>query len=57
GGSNWSSQNSGTSNFLINVDFVDANTGWAAGKNGTLLHTIDGGLNWTPQILLRTGIP
>ena len=26
--------------------FTDVNNGWAAGYNGTILHTIDGGTNW-----------
>lgn len=29
--------------------FVDANTGWAVGDGGKILHTRDGGATWTPQ--------
>ena len=31
---------------LIAVDFVNATTGWAVGKGGTILHTIDSGVTW-----------
>jgi photosystem II stability/assembly factor-like uncharacterized protein len=31
------------------VQFVDANEGWAAGDDGVILHTIDGGETWERQ--------
>ena len=31
------------------VQFVDANEGWAAGDDGVVWHTIDGGRNWERQ--------
>jgi photosystem II stability/assembly factor-like uncharacterized protein len=31
------------------VDFLDAQTGWAVGANGTILKTTDKGMRWTPQ--------
>jgi len=31
------------------VFFVDSNTGWAAGSDGTILKTEDGGTNWIEQ--------
>jgi len=31
------------------VSFVDPNNGWAVGGSGTILHTSDGGVTWTPQ--------
>lgn len=34
---------------LLDVDFVSASEGWAVGKNGTILHTTDGGDSWTTQ--------
>ena len=37
-------------NELSAVDFIDANTGWAVGSTGTILHTTDGGTTWTPQV-------
>jgi photosystem II stability/assembly factor-like uncharacterized protein len=45
----WIPQNSGTSNCLNSIYFTDANTGYAVGKEGTILKTSDGGLNWTVQ--------
>src|SRR5579862_4894378 len=32
------------------VQFVDGNEGWAVGDDGVILHTIDGGKNWEPQV-------
>jgi hypothetical protein len=49
GGTNWSSQSSGTSSHLYGVCFTDADTGWAVGDYGTILQTFDGGDNWNPQ--------
>ena len=46
---NWSALSSGTSNNLFGVSFPDASNGWAAGANGTILHTFDGGATWEPQ--------
>jgi len=34
---------------LLGVDFIDAMTGWAAGGEGTIIHTTDGGTTWTAQ--------
>src|SRR5262245_13047105 len=31
------------------VQFVDASEGWAAGDEGVVWHTIDGGKNWERQ--------
>ncbi len=45
----WNRQNSQTTTDLTSVFFVDANTGWAAGENGTILHTTNGGLLWQNQ--------
>ena len=44
--SNWNIQNSGTSMDLNGVFFVDQNTGWVCGSNGTILKTTNGGANW-----------
>lgn len=35
--------------YLTAVDFIDANTGWAVGASGLILHTIDGGRTWSAQ--------
>ena len=31
------------------MQFVDASNGWAVGATGKILHTTNGGLNWTAQ--------
>jgi photosystem II stability/assembly factor-like uncharacterized protein len=49
GGLTWSAEMVGMINILRSVDFVDADNGWAVGKNGTILHTSDGGIQWEPQ--------
>jgi len=51
-GSTWSSQTSGTSENLYDIHAVDANNVWACGENGTIIHTNDGGANWTTQTTL-----
>ena len=49
----WQEQESGTTLDLYTVHFADENEGWAAGGdafgNNVILHTIDGGEEWTPQ--------
>ncbi|MFN0181198.1 MAG: WD40/YVTN/BNR-like repeat-containing protein [Gemmatimonadales bacterium] len=35
---------------LKDVFFVTANVGWASGEGGTIIHTKDGGANWTAQL-------
>jgi photosystem II stability/assembly factor-like uncharacterized protein len=50
----WEYQRSGVHSNLTAVSFVDDNHGWAVGENGTVLATLDGGLNWkvlSPRIL------
>ncbi|MEP6708453.1 MAG: YCF48-related protein [Pyrinomonadaceae bacterium] len=42
----WSRQQSGTMAWLHAVYFLNQNTGWVAGSNGTLLFTNDGGGSW-----------
>jgi len=49
GGINWTSQSSGTTNWLWSVSFTDANTGTAVGEVGTILRTTNGGVNWISQ--------
>lgn len=34
---------------LKTIKFIDLNTGWAAGENGTILKTTNGGMTWTAQ--------
>lgn len=45
----WKAQISGTVSDLNAVYAVDANTAWAAGKNGTIICTVDGGVTWKAQ--------
>ncbi|MEP6703204.1 MAG: YCF48-related protein, partial [Acidobacteriota bacterium] len=46
GAAEWKQQRSGTFAWLRSVFFVDANRGWIAGSQGTLLLTINGGQSW-----------
>ncbi len=50
GASVWTPLNSGTSQHLHGVEFVDPNTGWVVGNEGMILKTTDGGVRWTPQV-------
>lgn len=45
----WFAQNSGTTEVLTAVHFVDADNGWIVGARNTILHTVDGGDNWYEQ--------
>jgi photosystem II stability/assembly factor-like uncharacterized protein len=45
GGAHWTRQYAGPAD-LDQVDFIDAQYGWAAG-GGSLLRTVDGGASWT----------
>jgi photosystem II stability/assembly factor-like uncharacterized protein len=45
GGVSWTSQTSGTTNALRDVQFVDTSNGWAVGDGGVILHTSNGGAN------------
>jgi photosystem II stability/assembly factor-like uncharacterized protein/endonuclease/exonuclease/phosphatase family metal-dependent hydrolase len=51
--SSWSNQISGTTNNLNSVYIIDASTGWAAGENGAILKTTNGGSNW---MLVSSGV-
>jgi photosystem II stability/assembly factor-like uncharacterized protein len=44
----WASQDSGTTNHLYAVFFLDPDTGFAVGAAGTILKSTDGGATWTP---------
>ena len=50
GGTNWTSQSSGTTNHLYGVSFTDANNGTVVGANGTILRTTTGGVISVNQI-------
>jgi photosystem II stability/assembly factor-like uncharacterized protein len=45
----WTPQSSGTSRFLKDLFFVDAQRGWVVGDGGTILHTANGGSTWISQ--------
>src|SRR5690606_10197714 len=45
----WTDQDSGITNDLHSVSFIDDNNGWAAGRQGKILHTTNGGSTWSPQ--------
>lgn len=46
GGQNWVSD-SLSNIILLRVFFINSNTGWILGQQGTLFKTTNGGLNWT----------
>jgi len=54
GGQTWDAQLADTLATLRNVDFVDANNGWAVGTEGAILHTADGGAHWVRQTVAST---
>jgi len=45
----WFSQNSGTSEKLNDVFFINNLTGWAVGDTGIIVKTTNGGINWFQQ--------
>jgi photosystem II stability/assembly factor-like uncharacterized protein len=45
GGSDWTEQESGVNKSLWSVFFIDSIIGWAVGEDGTILHTINGGVS------------
>ncbi|MGQ9799561.1 MAG: YCF48-related protein [Ignavibacterium sp.] len=45
----WIKINSPTTNVLKKIVFADSLNGWAAGLNGTIIHTSDGGETWVVQ--------
>ncbi len=47
-GAAWTPQASGSSEYLLDVHFSDAGTGYIAGGGSTILKTVDGGANWSP---------
>ncbi len=47
----WFTQNSGDTNTLRSIFFVNPNTGWAVGYYGTVLKTTNSGMNWNSQTI------
>ncbi|HMQ79771.1 MAG TPA: YCF48-related protein [Ignavibacteria bacterium] len=48
-GANWNLVNSGTTQSLFGVKFIDVMTGYACGNAGAIVRTTDGGENWFSQ--------
>ena len=46
----WNAQTSPVPDALNGVCFVNIDSGTAAGANGAIIHTVNGGINWEPQI-------
>ena len=42
----WTQQESGTTNNLASIYFVDSNTGWIPNGWDSMLHTTNGGNDW-----------
>jgi photosystem II stability/assembly factor-like uncharacterized protein len=49
----WFTQQSGTTNPLYDIEFINKNTGWACGDDG-IIKTTNGGVNWIRQ---SNGVP
>lgn len=49
-GPTWDVMSSPTPNLLYKLSFLDSLRGWAAGFNGTIIKTIDGGRSWEIQV-------
>lgn len=46
-GVNWTDQLPGDKHGFLAIDFLDSSTGWAAGRQGQIAKTSNGGSNWT----------
>ena len=46
----WIEQNSGTTNSLSDVYFINADTGYVVGANGSIRKTTNGGFTWSSQL-------
>jgi photosystem II stability/assembly factor-like uncharacterized protein len=49
GGKTWSNRDTGTKGHMRNIEFSDANHGFAVGDDGLLVATADGGKSWEPR--------
>lgn len=45
----WEIQPSAVSTSLLDVEFINRNTGWACGDGGVIVKTTNGGINWVQQ--------
>jgi len=48
-GNNWSLVRNTYEGGILGITFLDEQKGWACGYNGTMLKTIDKGVNWVPE--------
>jgi photosystem II stability/assembly factor-like uncharacterized protein len=48
-GNTWTSKNIGFGGQITSITFPSAQRGWAAGTNGVIMHTADGGKTWTNE--------
>ncbi len=48
-GAQWVQQTSGVTTSLLDIDFINENTGWACGDGGVVVKTTNGGVNWVQQ--------
>lgn len=56
GGVNWRGVDSGQAVRLRSVFFLDENNGWAAGREGVVIRTTDGGESWSPALETGTDV-
>jgi len=56
-GQNWTMKDDGVAATVVwhDVDFLNHTQGWAVGTNGRIIHSTDGGENWTPQTSTVSG--
>lgn len=54
-GINWFSISNSVNGEIVNVSFINTQTGWIVTDNGRLYKTVNGGENWTQQYLLTGG--
>lgn len=55
--SQWILQQTGTSEPIRDIEFINERTGWACANNGIILKTLNGGLNWIIQPTEANGKP
>jgi photosystem II stability/assembly factor-like uncharacterized protein len=53
-GATWACQQTGVSQLLHSVKFINPLNGWACGEDGTVINTNDGGLSWNKMTVPTT---
>jgi photosystem II stability/assembly factor-like uncharacterized protein len=53
-GLSWSTQNSGSNQWIQEIHFINPNTGFYTGSQGRVFKTLNGGANWNPAGDLNT---